>query len=109
MSFINIFNRIFDHNFLHLLAPPGFGFPGMPGGMPLAPAPPVMEIPEDEPLSKKPRQEDHLIPEDIFMQNHKVRLGLLNSSSFVLIFGFFRAPSRCKSKFRMFPTNRNGS
>jgi splicing factor 3A subunit 1 len=40
---------------------------------PLAPAPPVMEMnePSDEPLNKRPRQEDHLIPEDVFMQHHK--------------------------------------
>lgn len=39
---------------------------------PLAPAPPVMEMNEpDEPLNKRPRQEDHLIPEDIFLQHHK--------------------------------------
>lgn len=47
--------------------------------MPLAPAPPVnmgmgnpdMGMNDDEPASKRPRQEDHLIPEDIFMQSHK--------------------------------------
>jgi splicing factor 3A subunit 1 len=46
--------------------------------MPLAPAPPVMghpsevmQINEDEPPNKRPRQEDHLIPEDIFLQSHK--------------------------------------
>lgn len=34
--------------------------------------PEVMQIPnEDEPPNKRPRQEDHLIPEDIFLQNHK--------------------------------------
>lgn len=45
----------------------------------LAPAPPVMEINDDEPLNKKPRQEDHLIPEDIFMQHHKVFFDYKNS------------------------------
>lgn len=37
-------------------------------------APPVMPEPvvnEDEPPNKRPRQEDHLIPEDVFMQTHK--------------------------------------
>lgn len=43
---------------------------------PLAPAPPVMPEPlgmgnDDEPPNKRPRQEDHLIPEDVFMQSHK--------------------------------------
>lgn len=38
---------------------------------PLAPAPPVMDMTEDEPLSKKSRQEDNLIPEDVFLQHHK--------------------------------------
>lgn len=39
---------------------------------PLAPAPPVMDMNDlDEPLNKKPRQEDHLIPEEIFIQQHK--------------------------------------
>ena len=37
----------------------------------LAPAPPVMEMNDDEPANKKSRQEDHLIPEDVFMQCHK--------------------------------------
>lgn len=32
-----------------------------------------MDMNDDEPLNKKPRQEDHLIPEDVFMQCHKVR------------------------------------
>lgn len=53
------------------LAPPfpvGFPVPGMPQ---LAPAPPVMEMNDDEPPNKKTRQEDNLIPEDIFMQRHK--------------------------------------
>jgi len=54
-----------------LIPPPGFpvGF-GVPGMPPLAPAPPVMEL-DDEPPNKKTRQEDHLIPEDVFMQCHK--------------------------------------
>lgn len=37
----------------------------------LAPAPPVMDMTEDEPASKKSRQEDSLVPEDVFMQHHK--------------------------------------
>lgn len=40
----------------------------------LAPAPPVMEMNEDEPPNKKSRQEDHLIPEEVFLQHHKVQL-----------------------------------
>ena len=48
------------------------GFPGHPGMPPLAPAPPVMDMNEDEPPNKKTRQEDNLIPEDVFMQCHKV-------------------------------------
>lgn len=47
----------------------------------LAPAPPVMEMNEDEPLNKKPRQEDHLIPEDVFMQCHKVIFIILLGAS----------------------------
>lgn len=50
----------------------------MPPGGPIAPAPPVMEQippmippPEDEPVSKKSRTEDHLIPESQFMTMHK--------------------------------------
>lgn len=38
----------------------------------LAPAPPVMDMNDDEPPNKKNRQEDNLIPEDVFMQCHKV-------------------------------------
>lgn len=49
------------------------GFPGHGGMPPLAPAPPVMELMDDEPPNKKSRQEDHLMPEDMFMQMHKVR------------------------------------
>lgn len=30
-----------------------------------------MDINDDEPSNKKSRQEDHLIPEDVFMQCHK--------------------------------------
>lgn len=37
----------------------------------LAPAPPVMDMNDEEPANKKSRQEDHLIPEDVFMQCHK--------------------------------------
>jgi hypothetical protein len=40
---------------------------------PLAPAPPVMDMTEDEPPNKKTRQEDNLIPEDVFIQHHKVK------------------------------------
>lgn len=44
---------------------------------PLAPAPPVMDMNEpDEPLNKKPRQEEHLIPEELFMQQHKSSITL---------------------------------
>lgn len=32
---------------------------------------PEPAINEDEPPNKRPRQEDHLIPEDVFMQSHK--------------------------------------
>lgn len=49
--------------------------PSFPVGFPmppqLAPAPPVMEMPDEEPPNKKSRQEDNLIPEDVFMQHHK--------------------------------------
>lgn len=53
----------------------GYGMPGMPppGGppLPLAPAPPVMELPDDEPPSKKLRGEDNLIGEAAFLAAHK--------------------------------------
>lgn len=39
-------------------------------GMPLAPAPPVDM--DDEPPNKKNRTEDNLIPENVFLQCHKV-------------------------------------
>lgn len=39
--------------------------------MPLAPAPPVDM--DDEPPNKKNRTEDNLIPENVFLQCHKVR------------------------------------
>lgn len=48
--------------------------PGMPPQAPLAPAPPIMEQPipiEDEPPSKKLRNEDHLLPEAEFLTMHK--------------------------------------
>lgn len=49
--------------------------PGMPppGGppLPLAPAPPVMELPDDEPPNKKMRSEDNLIAEAAFLAAHK--------------------------------------
>lgn len=38
----------------------------------LAPAPPVMEL-DDEPPNKKMRSEDNLVPENLFLQRHKVR------------------------------------
>lgn len=41
-----------------------------PQGVPLAPAPPVMEIMDDEPPNKKTRSEDHLVPETVFLQRH---------------------------------------
>jgi splicing factor 3A subunit 1 len=67
-----------------LIPPPvGFpvGFPNVPGMVPpahLAPAPPIMEMNDEEPPNKKSRQEDNLIPEDVFMQHHSV--------SYIIIF-----------------------
>jgi splicing factor 3A subunit 1 len=52
-----------------MIPPP---FPFVPNPMaPLAPAPPVHEIPDEEPPNKKSRSEDNLIPEAVFLQNHK--------------------------------------
>lgn len=49
---------------------PGGFVPNMNPGMPLAPAPPVDM--DDEPPNKKNRTEDNLIPENVFLQCHKV-------------------------------------
>ncbi|XP_058442939.1 splicing factor 3A subunit 1 [Malaya genurostris] len=68
-----------------MMPPPfsvGFGVPPMPPhGVPtMAPVPNITEssagggvplIDIDEPLNKKPRTEDHLIEENVFMQRHK--------------------------------------
>lgn len=91
-------------------APPGFpGFAGHPGMPQLAPAPPVMEI-DDEPPNKKTRQEDNLIPEDVFMQCHKVSAVVLSFNLFYSkLLPLFRARLRFKFKFRTFRTSPNGS
>lgn len=58
-------------------------------GMPLAPAPPVDM--DDEPPNKKNRTEDNLIPENVFLQCHKVSQSVelsSRSNSLISIFKF---------------------
>lgn len=77
---------------------------------PLAPAPPVMDMNEEEPPNKKSRQEDHLIPEDVFMQHHQVRTDPMKSKyDYSWQIYIFRALLRSKFKFQMFLTSPNGS
>lgn len=69
------------------------GMPPQPGTMP--PAPPVMEAPlptEDEPVSKKQRTEDHLVPEAQFVTLHKVKLIFgFKLVRFIFMFYYFPA------------------